>query len=306
MHWTFAVRHLTASRNITDPETRSTSMDGTDPSQLFDDTSVAPGGQPTGFQGQGVGTMGHPGRTLLSDPMSNLAMAYGSSLASQGKDLVDKNLDRFLPISKLKYYFAVDTVYVGKKLGLLVFPYMHQNWEVSYQQDTPVAPRFDINAPDLYIPAMGFITYILVAGLALGTQNRFTPEILGMQASSALVWLIMEVLVVLLSLYLVTVNTDLTTIDLVAFSGYKYVGMIVGVVAGLLFGRMGYYLTLLWCCISIFVFMIRTLRLKLLSEAAAQGVLVHGARNQLRMYLTMSIAAAQPIFMYWLTYHLVR
>eukprot|EP00063_Salmo_salar_P094792 XP_014069627.1 PREDICTED: protein YIF1B isoform X4 [Salmo salar] len=279
------------------PEMRNTSMDGTDPSQLFDDTSAAPGVQPTGFQGQGVGTMGHPGRTLLSDPMSNLAMAYGSSLASQGKDLVDKNL---------KYYFAVDTVYVGKKLGLLVFPYMHQNWEVSYQQDTPVAPRFDINAPDLYIPAMGFITYILVAGLALGTQNRFTPEILGMQASSALVWLIMEVLVVLLSLYLVTVNTDLTTIDLVAFSGYKYVGMIVGVVAGLLFGRTGYYLTLLWCCISIFVFMIRTLRLKLLSEAAAQGVLVHGARNQLRMYLTMSIAAAQPIFMYWLTYHLVR
>ncbi|XP_024300313.1 protein YIF1B isoform X1 [Oncorhynchus tshawytscha] len=299
-------RKLTYVDQTIDPETRSTSMDGTDPSQLFDDTSVAPGGQPTGFQGQGVGTMGHPGRTLLSDPMSNLAMAYGSSLASQGKDLVDKNLDRFLPISKLKYYFAVDTVYVGKKLGLLVFPYMHQNWEVSYQQDTPVAPRFDINAPDLYIPAMGFITYILVAGLALGTQNRFTPEILGMQASSALVWLIMEVLVVLLSLYLVTVNTDLTTIDLVAFSGYKYVGMIVGVVAGLLFGRMGYYLTLLWCCISIFVFMIRTLRLKLLSEAAAQGVLVHGARNQLRMYLTMSIAAAQPIFMYWLTYHLVR
>lgn len=34
-------------------------------------------------------------------------------------------LDRFIPISKLKYYFAVDTVYVGKKLGLLVFPYMH-------------------------------------------------------------------------------------------------------------------------------------------------------------------------------------
>ncbi|KAM9443281.1 protein YIF1B-like isoform 1-T1 [Salvelinus alpinus] len=284
---------------------RNTSKDGTDPSQLFDDTSTASGVQPAGFPGQGVGAMGYPGQTLLSDPMSNMAMAYGSSLASQGKDLVDKNLDRFLPISKLKYYFAVDTVYVGKKLGLLVFPYMHQNWEVSYQQDTPVAPRFDINAPDLYIPAMGFITYILVSGLALGTQNRFTPEILGMQASSALVWLIMEVLAVLLSLYLVTVNTDLTTIDLVAFSGYKYVGMIVGVVAGLLFGRTGYYLTLLWCCISIFIFMIRTLRLKLLSEAAAQGVLVHGARNQLRMYLTMSIAAAQPIFMYWLTYHLV-
>lgn len=53
---------------------------------------------------------------------------------------------------------------------------------------------------------------------------RFSPDLLGLQASSALAWLIVEVLAVLLSLYLVTVNTDLTTIDLVAFSGYKYVG----------------------------------------------------------------------------------
>lgn len=29
-----------------------------------------------------------------------------------------------------------------------------QDWEVQYQQDTPVAPRFDVNAPDLYIPGL--------------------------------------------------------------------------------------------------------------------------------------------------------
>ncbi|XP_062860507.1 protein YIF1B isoform X2 [Trichomycterus rosablanca] len=283
---------------------RAPGMDHGEPQQLFDDTSA--GSHPAGHGGMDKGATAYTGQNLLSDPMSNLAMAYGSSLASQGKEMVDKNLDRFIPISKLKYYFAVDTLYVGKKLKLLVFPYMHKNWEVSYQQDTPVAPRFDVNAPDLYIPAMAFITYILIAGLALGTQDRFSPEILGMQASSALVWLIIEVLAILLSLYLVTVNTDLTTIDLVAFSGYKYVGMVVGVLAGLLFGKTGYYLLLFWCCGSIFVFMIRTMRLKILSEAAAEGVLVRGAKNQLRMYLTMAIAAAQPVFMYWLTYHLVR
>ncbi|RXN20929.1 YIF1B isoform X1 [Labeo rohita] len=231
---------------------RGTPTDPSDPSLLFDDTSAA--GNKHDRSAVGKGPDVYPGQGLLSDPMSNLAMAYGSSLASHGKEMMDKNLDRFIPISKLKYYFAVDTVYVGKKLGLLVFPYMHDNWEVSYQQDTPVAPRFDINAPDLYIPVMGFITYVLVAGLALGTQNR----------------------------------------------------MIVGVIAGLLFGRTGYYLTLLWCCVSIFVFTIRTLRLKILSEAAAEGRLVRGAKNQLRMYLTMAIAAAQPVFMYWLTFHLVR
>ncbi|KAM6932002.1 protein YIF1B isoform 1-T1 [Lycodopsis pacificus] len=285
---------------------RNSSADGLEGSQLFEDTSGAAHGLQTGNQQAGPQAAGFTGQSILSDPMSNLAMAYGSSLASQGREMVDKNLDRFIPISKMKYYFAVDTVYVGKKLGLLVFPYMHENWEVRYQQDTPVAPRFDVNAPDLYIPAMGFITYVLVAGLALGTQNRFSPELLGVQASSAFVWLIMEVLAVLLSLYLVTANTDLTTIDLLAFSGYKYVGMIIGVVAGLLFGRSAYYLSLLWCCAAIFFFMIKTLRLKLLSDAAAEGRLVRGTRNQLRMYLTMSIAAAQPIFMYWLTYHLIR
>ncbi|XP_001367124.3 protein YIF1B isoform X3 [Monodelphis domestica] len=279
-----------------------------DPHQLFHDTSSAHG--PGSYVAHRVpGGLGYssplqPG--FLDDPMSNMAVAYGSSLAAHGKELVDKNIDRFIPVTKLKYYFAVDTVYVGKKLGLLVFPYLHQDWEVQYQQDMPVAPRFDINAPDLYIPAMAFITYILVAGLALGTQDRFSPDLLGLQASSALAWLTVEVLAILLSLYLVTVNTDLTTIDLLAFSGYKYVGMIGGVVTGLLFGKTGYYVVLSWCCVAIFVFMIRTLRLKILSEVAAEGVLVRGARNQLRMYLTMAIAAAQPLFMYWLTFHLVR
>uniref|UniRef100_A0A663FK29 Protein YIF1 n=1 Tax=Aquila chrysaetos chrysaetos TaxID=223781 RepID=A0A663FK29_AQUCH len=269
-----------------------------DPHPLFDDTSAAGGG---GGGGRPTG----PGlRGSASQPVSSLAVVYGSSLASQGRDIVGCNLDRLIPVGRLKYYFAVDTIYVGRKLGLLIFSFVHQDWQVRYQQDTPVAPRFDINAPDLYIPVMAFVTYILIAGLALGTQNRFSPDSLGLQASSALAWLIVEVLAVLLSLYLVTINTDLTTIDLIAFAGYKYVGMIIGLVFRLLFSRTGYYVVLSWCCLSIF--MIRTLRLKLLSEAAAEGVLVRGAKNQLRMYLTMAVATAQPLFMYWLTYHLLR
>ncbi|KAG2469007.1 DGKZ kinase, partial [Polypterus senegalus] len=153
---------------------RGSAADMTDPSQLFEDTSTSSGSPGMEYRASETQSAGFTAQSLLSDPMSNLAMAYGSSLATQGKDMVDKRLYQFIPISKLKYYFAVDTMYVGKKLGLLVFPYMHENWEVRYQQDTPVAPRFDINAPDLYIPAMAFLTYILVAGLALGTQNRGT------------------------------------------------------------------------------------------------------------------------------------
>lgn len=286
-----------------------------EPRPLFDDTSGgappgraygAPPAAPPPSSSSAAARLPPPAAAFLAEPVSSLAAAYGSSLASQGRDIVDRNLDRFVPVGRLKYYFAVDTVYVGRKLGLLVFPFGHQDWQVRYQQDAPVAPRFDVNAPDLYIPAMAFITYLLVAGLALGTQNRFSPDSLGLQASSALAWLLLEVLAVLLSLYLVALPADLTTIDLVAFAGYKYVGMILGLLSGLLFGATGYYVALSWCCLSIFIFMIRTLRLKLLSEAAAEGVPVRGAKNQLRMYLTVAVAAAQPLLMYWLTFHLLR
>jgi len=34
-------------------------------------------------------------------------------------------LEKYVSASKVKYYFAVDTSYVGRKLGLLVFPFTH-------------------------------------------------------------------------------------------------------------------------------------------------------------------------------------
>jgi hypothetical protein len=59
---------------------------------------------------------------------------------------------------------------------------------LEYSADEPVPPRIDSNAPDYYIPrntkpsfiidlsyfflVMSAITYVLVAGLVLGTQNK--------------------------------------------------------------------------------------------------------------------------------------
>lgn len=82
-------------------------------------------------------------------------------------------MSRFLAMSHLKTYFAVDTSYVLRKLSILLFPFAHRDWSIKYDQSVPVAPRSDINAPDLYIPMMGFVTYVLVTGLVLGTQQRW-------------------------------------------------------------------------------------------------------------------------------------
>ncbi|TDH07510.1 hypothetical protein EPR50_G00106860 [Perca flavescens] len=246
-------------------------------SVLFDDTSsAAPAMNSQGYYTPGYNMagpsnnmQGGAGPDLFADPMANAAMMYGSSLANQGKDMVNKEISRFMSVNKLKYFFAVDTRYVLKKLMILMFPYTHQDWEVRYHRDTPLTPRQDVNAPDLYIPTMAFITYILLAGMALGIQKN---EVLGLCASTALVWVIIEVLVMLLSLYLLTVHSDLSTFDLIAYSGYKYVGMIFTVLCGLLFGSDGYYVALAWSSCALMFFIVRSLKMKILPSLSPDSM----------------------------------
>nr|XP_057921174.1 protein YIF1A isoform X2 [Doryrhamphus excisus] len=279
-------------------------------SVLFDDTSTSasqgyytPGynmAAPSSDMQAGV-------NNLFTDPMANAAMMYGSSIANQGKDMVNKEISRFMSVNKLKYFFAVDTRYVLRKLMILMFPYTHQDWEVRYHRDTPLTPRQDVNAPDLYIPTMAFITYVLLAGMALGIQKRFSPEVLGLCASTALVWIIIEVLVMLLSLYLLTVHSDLSTFDLIAYSGYKYVGMIFTMLCGLIFGSDGYFVALAWSSCALMFFIVRSLKMKILTSLASDSMATgSSAKPQVRMYITVATAIFQPVIIYWLTSHLVR
>lgn len=59
-----------------------------------------------GLEGSGVNPM-----------VANMAMQYGQDFVGKGGEEFKKNLDKYVSIGQLKYYFAVDTSYVGKKLG---------------------------------------------------------------------------------------------------------------------------------------------------------------------------------------------
>jgi protein transport protein YIF1 len=109
------------------------------------------------------------GFNMFQQPMvQDMAFQYGQKLADQGKELVNKELEKYVSVTKLKYYFAVDNKYVMNKLKLLFFPFAHKDWSLKFDQENAVQPRYDLNAPDLYIPTMGYITYIVLAGFILG------------------------------------------------------------------------------------------------------------------------------------------
>lgn len=247
---------------------------------------------------------------LMANPMvTGMAMQYGQALMGSGKQFMNKELQKYDIVSRLKYYFAVDTSYVRRKLALLFFPFTHSDWSVKYDQDQPVQPRFAINAPDLYIPTMAYLTYVLISGLVLGMQNRFTPEILGIQASSALAWMVFEILVELVVLYLMNIQTSLRTLDLVAFSGYKYVGIIFAVFVSLAFQKLGYYIALFYFSVTLIIFLLRTLKIRLLPGGGArrdpysEGGGTVGT-NRGKLYL-LFVAGIQPLLMWWLSAHIV-
>ncbi len=55
---------------------------------------------------------------MIANPLvTDMAMQYGQDLVGRGQEELKKNLDKFVSIGQLKYYFAVDTNYVGRKIG---------------------------------------------------------------------------------------------------------------------------------------------------------------------------------------------
>ncbi|KAJ8714289.1 hypothetical protein PYW08_007909 [Mythimna loreyi] len=300
-----------------------------DPTQDFG-AGAAPAGNFGYMGGYPQSPMPNPAQlgSMLHQPIvQDMALQYGNQLAAQGREVVQREINKYVPVSRLRYYFAVDTRYVLRKLLLIMFPYTHKEWMVKYDQDTPVQPRYDINAPDLYIPSMGYVTYVLLAGFMLGLQHRFSPEQIGMQASSALAYIIFEMIMYLVTLYVTNTSTHLKTLDLLAFSGYKYTIMIGSLLAGLMLGKTGYYCSLVYTSFALSYFLVKTLRLQLLSgshaaepqPASAYGYTGGYAPNpyadawskpgtggtKRRVYFLLFVALTQPLLSWWLTYHLV-
>uniref|UniRef100_A0A158R483 Protein YIF1 n=1 Tax=Syphacia muris TaxID=451379 RepID=A0A158R483_9BILA len=259
--------------------------------------------QPQQVFGDGLTQTGYQlsdciGQQFVSDPMLNAARQIGGQFA-ESKEKFCRYLARYLSAFQLKYYFAVDNGYVGKKLGILLFPFAHKDWSVCYDSsDTPVPPRLDVNAPDLYIPVMAFITYSLVCGIVLGTQGRFTPEKLGIITTNALVYLILENILLFITKYVMNISHALSFWHTLAYSSYKYVGMVLSLLAFLISGKTVYYAVLGYTSLAIVFFLLRTVRNFVLE---VQNMYSHDAARKRKLYLLLFISFTQPFIMWWLT-----
>jgi protein transport protein YIF1 len=79
----------------------------------------------------------------------------------------------------------------------------------------------------MYIPLMAFITYVLLTTLIAGLNGKFEPQLLGITFSNASMVIVLELAVLWLGRYFLNISSESQIYDLVAYSGYKFVGVIV-------------------------------------------------------------------------------
>ncbi|KAK9497862.1 hypothetical protein O3M35_003773 [Rhynocoris fuscipes] len=244
--------------------------------------------------------------------MADLAFRYGSNFVDSGKEIVDKELNKYVSISRIKSYFDVDTKYAAKKLFIIIFPFANQTWLPKNIGGAP-NPREDINSPDLYIPLMAYLTYVLLAGLVIGMKSEFRPEVLGILASQALACILVEVIVELITIFITNLQTHFCTYDLLAFSGYKFIGLTIILALRWLFDKTGYYIALIYCGLALSFFLIRTLKWRMINESVAYEQQVNGDQSlrvvhqgKRRLYLLITIAFSQPLLLWWLSNNLEK
>lgn len=74
---------------------------------------------------------------------------------------------------------------------------------------------------------MALVTFILLSTLIAGLRGDFQPELLGYTATKGLVVVIVEIFALKLGCYLLSISSQSQLFDLIAYSGYKFVGIII-------------------------------------------------------------------------------
>mmetsp|Transcript_63295 Transcript_63295/g.76083 ORF Transcript_63295/g.76083 Transcript_63295/m.76083 type:complete len:352 (+) Transcript_63295:188-1243(+) len=232
--------------------------------------------------------------SVVLDQVSSLGSAY----VVRGAAKLIPGLEAFMSNSRI--YFAVDNRYVKRKIQTVLFPFTKKKWtRMEIDRDATgsiryALPNSDDNAPDLYLPSMSIITYVLLCGLLYGTSGQFDPEILPDVLSKCSLFQLLEVLLIRFGFY--AMQSPISIMDLIAYTGYKYMGLCCNMLIGLAFGWRGYYVALLWTASAMSYFVLKTLSnlVPVHNEAAA-------AKGPKREFMLLGFAGSQLITMYFVS-----
>ncbi|KAJ3104728.1 Ca(2+)-dependent cysteine protease [Phlyctochytrium planicorne] len=281
---------------------------GSGPSKFMSQQPNAGFQPPQNQQQQGMGSQFFGASQFTefqNSAAGQIGMQFGAQALQQGQQIVNQNINRYVNMTNLRRYFNVSNSFVLNKIRVLLFPFRNRTWtrlvnrsEHDGQMEGFKPPREDLNAPDLYIPVMAFVTYVLLIGALYGISEKFKPEALGLTSTTALFITGVEILFFKLGCYLLNVTSDVLFLDLVAYCGYKYVP-IIGVLVPKLFNLNGWaiYGTFAYLMLAYGFFTLRTMRHIVLPESNST---VNGSNRQRRIYFLFIVVGFQILTAFFL------
>ncbi|KAG0741519.1 hypothetical protein G6F57_003589 [Rhizopus arrhizus] len=242
----------------------------------------------------------------FNDPAAQMGMQFAGTAMAQGSAYMEKNFNRWVNLPALRHYFNVSNSYVSSKLRLLLFPWRNHSWNrllmrsETGQGEGFKSPREDLNSPDLYIPVMAVVTYVLLCGLTAGLESKFHPELLYIAVSTSIAVVFWEIVYTRLGCYFLSIPFEASMLDLLSYYGYKFVGIIVTDIIRLLEGK-GYvsWFVFFYTSLSVSFFLLRSMRYVILPDAAAGPSTLNPQRKR-RMWFLLTIAALQIVYMFFL------
>lgn len=173
---------------------------------------------------------------FIQDPKAQLAYQLGSKAIGNffNGNQVDpsaamNNLTSGTTFDNLSQYFQVSNQYVLQKMKIILCPFLNKSWTTTtdVKNNNVVLPRDNVNAPDMYLPIMSLITYILIWNFTKGLIGQYDPKYLYSKMSATLAMSLLDLLILKLGIYLIvpasTASTNGSIIDLICFVGYKYI-----------------------------------------------------------------------------------
>jgi len=202
--------------------------------------------------------------------------------------------------SILNYHFAVSTVYVRKKLLILLAPYLRK-WDFSrLPEQIPGGPKFrapraDVNCPDLYIPLMAYCSYCVFGCLKEFVNDQFTTDDMFSNVYRGMLGWFVHICVFKFLAYMMSMYSASSFVESACYTGYMFVLLTVQLLGGIVKVRYSSLLLWLYTSTCMAVFLVRSMKRLLHHQARHYG----GDVNKYN-YVLLSLACFQFLLFYFM------
>lgn len=199
-------------------------------------------------------------------------------------------INRTVPLGRiesLQKYFKIDNSYLFRKLLLIIYPYKGSLWMHFTDRDIP---SVSIGHPDLYIPLMAIITYILCTACELEIQEKFRPEELGKITTKSVLLALLETAVIKAASFFFE-SISLNIPDILSFIGYKYVTVITMKIFAIILPIFFSKLSTIFLGLSFAIFLGKSLKYFLISSEHEIAI------KKRKMYFLFSIILLECILL---------